>query len=119
MTREEMLKLAIEKGGTPQEIMAFVREMEAYLKEEAPPPPPPPAPPAFQPALPNQPEFRQSKVGNRLVSNAPRARKIWSAEEIELVKQALAENMPSSEIAAMVGRPINGILKAIRTDKFQ
>ena len=117
MTREEMLKLAAEKGGTPQEIMAFVREMEMFLKGEA------VVPPAVQPDLPLQqpkaPEYRQSTVGNRLVSNAPKARKHWDKEEIELVKQALKENMPLAEIANLIGRPVNGIMKAIRTEKFK
>jgi anti-sigma28 factor (negative regulator of flagellin synthesis) len=115
MTREEMLKLAAEKGGTPQEIMAFVREMAAFLKEgteRTPVAPPPPTPT-------NQPEYRMSKVGNRLVSNAAKARKHWNKDEIEFVKQAMKENMPMSEIANLLGRPVNGILKAIRTEKFQ
>ena len=117
MTREEMLKLAAEKGGTPQEIMAFVREMEAFLKEGT--GHTPVAPPPLQPTLTNQPEYRMSKVGNRLVSNAAKARKHWSKDEIEFVKAAMKENMPMSEIANVLGRPVNGILKAIRTEKFQ
>ena len=123
MTREELLKLAAEKGGTPQEIMAFAKEMEGFLKGEATPPlpPSPPLPVPFQltPQPMNAPEYRQSKVGNRLVSNAPRARQHWSAEEIDLVKQAIKENMPVSEISAMIGRPVNGVLKALRTERFQ
>jgi len=123
MTREELLKLAAEKGGTPQEIMAFAKEMESFLKGEA-TPPLPPSPPLlvpFQltPQPMNAPEYRQSKVGNRLVSNAPRARQHWSQEEIDLVKQAMKENMPVSEIANLIQRPVNGVLKAIRTGKFK
>ena len=123
MTREELLKLAAEKGGTPQEIMAFAKEMEEFLKGEATPPSPPspPLPTLFQltPQPMNVPEYRQSKVGNRLVSNAPRARQHWAPEEIDLVKQAMKENMPISEIANLLGRPVNGVLKAIRTGKFK
>lgn len=120
MTREEMLKLAAEKGGTPQEIMAFAKEMEAFLKgEEAPPSPPLPVPFQLTARPMHAPEYRQSKVGNRLVSNAPRARQHWSQEEIDLVKQAMKENMPVSEIANLVQRPVNGVLKAIRTGKFK
>ncbi len=123
MTREELLKLAAEKGGTPQEIMAFAKEMQEFLKGEATPPPPPspPLPVQFElTAQPmNAPEYRQSKVGNRLVSNAPRARQHWSPEEIDLVRQALKENMPIAEISTMVGRPVNGVIKAIRTGKFK
>lgn len=120
MTREEMLKLAAEKGGTPQEIMAFAKEMQEFLKgEEAPPSPPLPVPFQLTAQPMNAPEYRQSKVGNRLVSNAPRARQHWAAEEIDLVKQAMKENMPVAEISALVGRPVNGILKAMRTEKFK
>jgi hypothetical protein len=122
MTREELLKLAAEKGGTPQEIMAFAKEMEAFLKGAAPPPPPPAPAPTLFPMPPKpmkEPEYRQSKVGNRLVSNAPRARQHWSPEEIDLVKQALKENMPVAEISTMIGRPVNGVLKAIRMGKFK
>ena len=116
MTREEMLKLAAEKGGSPQEIMAFVREMEAFLKNET------VMVPKVQPALPltgPTSEYRRSVVGNRLVSNAPKARKHWAKDEIELVKQALKENMTVAEIANLIGRPVNGIMKAIRTEKFK
>ena len=118
MTREEMLKLAAEKGGTPQEIMAFVREMEMFLYPVKDQPMPAPSPVPYQPSL-NMPEYRQSKVGNRLVSNAPKARKHWDKEEIELVKQALKENMPFTEIANLIGRPVNGLMKAIRTENFK
>lgn len=117
MTREELLKLAAEKGGTPQEIMAFAKEMEAFLKGEEAPPLPLPFEMTAQPM--NAPEYRQSKVGNRLVSNAPRARQHWAPEEIDLVKQAMKENMPVSEIANLVQRPVNGVLKAIRTGRFK
>lgn len=117
MTREEMLKLAAEKGGSPQEIMAFAKEMEAFLYPVKDHPMPAPFQLTTQPI--NAPEYRQSKVGNRLVSNAPRARQHWSQEEIDLVKQAMKENMPLHEIAALVGRPVNGLLKALRTEKFK
>lgn len=119
MTREEMLKLAAEKGGSPQEIMAFAKEMEAFLYPVKDHPMPAPAPFQLTAQPMNAPEYRQSKVGNRLVSNAPRARQHWSQEEIDLVKQAMKENMPMAEISALVGRPVNGILKALRTEKFK
>lgn len=88
MTREEILRLAAEKSGTAQEVMALAREMMAFIEGGE-----------TLRALPAPVQSRQGMP--------------WRDDEITLLVKLRKDGLADYEIAAMLGRNTQSIRSAL------
>lgn len=92
MNRTEILRLALEKAATPQEVMALAREMDAFLTGGAP-----------LLALPAPPPARHTP------ETAPNGRRAWHVEDITRLTDLYTGGQTPAEIAQAMGRTTKAI----------